>query len=132
MIVAAFDHADATLMIVAVIGAGATVAIGVLNFFAVLRNRAVAGVAADKAAVAADQMQTGNEKNLGLTVHDMAQTVEVVAAQIHTNTTELLALHHKADRAFEVSRGVSEKLDRHLTEVSPMVDWARDKMREEE
>ncbi len=49
---------------------------------------------------------TGNEKDIGVTVHDIAQTVELTSAQVHTNTRELL--------------DISSKLDAHLEETSAM------------
>jgi len=51
---------------------------------------------------------TGNEKKLGHTVHDIAQTVEVISAQVHTNSTEIL--------------DISRKLDGHLDETAPLVE----------
>jgi len=55
----------------------------------------------------AEAQDTGNAKKLGHTVHDIAQTVEVISAQVHTNATELLS--------------INEKLDAHLDEVTPLV-----------
>jgi outer membrane murein-binding lipoprotein Lpp len=45
------------------------------------------------------RIDTGNDKDLGTTVHDMAQTVEILSAQIHTNTSETLAAREKAEQA---------------------------------
>jgi hypothetical protein len=39
---------------------------------------------------------TGNQRRLGETVHDIAQTVEILAAQIHTNTRETLETRQHA------------------------------------
>ena len=75
--------------------------------------------------------RTGNGSAIGPTVRRIDQSQEIISAQLHTNTNELLALHHKADRSFEVSRAVEDKLDRHLTEVSPMVSWAKTQMQKE-
>jgi hypothetical protein len=37
-------------------------------------------------------MDTGNAKDIGTTVHDLAQTTEIIVAQSHINTNELLGL----------------------------------------
>jgi Na+/glutamate symporter len=50
---------------------------------------------------------TGNNKQLGETVHDMAQTQEILSAQIHTNTREVVVLSQKLD----------QHIDRHDQEL---------------
>ena len=77
--IATFDHVDYSLIIVAAIGAMGGVAVGVLNFVTVHRNRALILAETD----------TLNGRKLGETVHDMAQTLETVAAQLHTQTKML-------------------------------------------
>lgn len=82
-------------------------------------------------------IETGNGKTLGTTVHDLAQTVELVAAQNHTNTAELLAIrreHTELVRDFEehlenvrVTMGAHENLWRQMEEIyaQVMADQAR-------
>ena len=57
------------------------------------------------------RLDTGNGRSLGETVHDIAQTVEVLSAQVHTNTQETLD-------ALEASKKVAERLDAWITESS--------------
>ncbi len=99
---------DPTVIAVAAIGATGTLLVALVNTFGIRKSRITAGVAAE-------QLDTGNEKNLGHTVHDIAQTVELIAAQTHTNTSELL--------------NISGKLDRHLEETSAMIPFVRDPMK---
>ena len=79
-------------------------------------------------------MDTQNGRALGETVHDIAQTVELVQAQGHTNTGELLALHHKADRGIELATAVKQRLDEHIDQVGPdvgaLASWVRQQMDE--
>ena len=91
--VAAFDHQDATLIIVAAIGAIGTLIVGVLNYFSGMRGRARLERHVD----------TFNNKTAGETIHDMAQTVEVVSGQVHA---------------------VDRKLQAHLDEVDPLMKRA--------
>jgi len=90
-----------------------------------------------------EQTSTGNGKNIGETVHDIAQLQEVLSAQVHTNTRELLVVSTKADKAAakatlaaakadlaaakaeqlerivnESSERLESKLDQHLTDSS--------------
>jgi hypothetical protein len=56
--------------------------------------------------------QTGNDRDIGTTVHDMAQTLEVVQTQGHENAG---AIGH-----------VTEKLDLHMRDVANERDaWER-------
>lgn len=50
-------------------------------------------------------------QQIGRAVHDIGQTVEVLSAQTHTNTQELLAL--------------TAKLDTHIEEAAPLTKWVR-------
>jgi hypothetical protein len=59
--------------------------------------------AAGQAEIAAG-METGNLKRLGETVHDIAQTVEVIEGQVHQSSREL--------------RAVRERLEAHLESVT--------------
>ena len=72
--VAAFDHQDAALIIVAAIGAVGTLVVGLLNYFAGIRGRAKLERHVD----------TFNNKTAGETIHDMAQTVEAISGQVHS------------------------------------------------
>jgi hypothetical protein len=51
---------------------------------------------------------TANGKALGETVHDIAQTQEIISAQLHTNTRELLA--------------VRSDLKSHIEETAPLIE----------
>ena len=88
---------NAVLVLIALIGSGATVAVGLLN------NRRI-GQARTVAAVAADALDTHNGKSAGETLRDVWQTLEVISAQVHTNTTELLMVSEKLDRHIEDSQ----------------------------
>lgn len=71
-------------------------------------------------------LDTGNAKDLGTTVHDMAQTQEVQAALTHTNTRELLdvaehlvTLNRKLDHVIETqaeAKSHRETMERELHE----------------
>lgn len=55
------------------------------------------------------KLDTGNDRDIGTTIHDIAQTVEVLSAQVHTNTKETLD-------ALEASKKVTERLDDWIAE----------------
>ena len=79
----AFTHGDVTLIVVAMIGAGSTL-------FATRKNRRLI----------LEETNTYNGAKLGKTVHDIAQTVEVVAAQTHVMQGWMLShdeKHHAGD-----------------------------------
>lgn len=78
-LIAAFDHADEALILVAAIGGVATVIVGVLNYASGKRGRASIERHVD----------TGNAKPAGETLHDVAQTVEAISGQVHVNTAQL-------------------------------------------
>jgi uncharacterized membrane protein YadS len=88
------DHADVTLIVVAFIGLMGTLAIGLMNLYNSHAN--------------SKRLKTGNDRDIGDTVHDIAQTMEIVQAQGHLNAKELMAL--------------GEKVDRHWDSVSPLVE----------
>jgi peptidoglycan hydrolase CwlO-like protein len=84
-----------------------------------------------------------NGKTLGETIHDSAQTVEIVQAQQHAIVGEFEQVHgrlgrieEKVDRVDGRVDRVDTKLDKHLTDVGEgsgkLADWARRKMQEEE
>jgi hypothetical protein len=54
-----------------------------------------------------DKADTGNAKDIGTTVHDLAQTTEILSAQIHTNTKELLTISQGVEK-------LGDKLDEHM------------------
>lgn len=57
-------------------------------------------------------METGNGRTIGETVHETAGLVELVAAMMHTNTEEVLAL--------------ANKLDEHITDSVDYLQEARE------
>lgn len=85
------------------------------------------------------KQDTGNDKGIGEVVHNIAQAQEILAAQLHTNTREILMVSAKADlaatqaltaakKAVEVEQRVTEghsriemKLDAHIAEASTML-----------
>lgn len=63
-------------------------------------------------------IDTGNDKDIGTTVHDIAQMQEVMSAQLHTNTRELLNLREKQLDAAEHRQQIDAKLTEHIEESS--------------
>lgn len=62
---------------------------------------------------ALSNQETGNDKDIGATVHDLAQTSEVIVGQLHTNTRELLTLGDRFDTHLLESKQIHrEILDR--------------------
>jgi Na+/glutamate symporter len=86
------------LIIVAVIGA-----------IAAVQGRRARRVESKLDKVSEDQ-ETSNGKNLGKTVHDMAQTQEIISAQIHTNTKEIVNHAETLQTHIEESRQVHEAI----------------------
>jgi hypothetical protein len=85
------DLSNVTLLLVAAIGAGTTLLVSLLNFRALRKNRTLILAETD----------TFNGSKLGETVHDMAQTIEVVAAQTHVMQGWMLnhdEKHHAEDK----------------------------------
>jgi arylamine N-acetyltransferase len=65
-----------------------------------------------------DHMDTTNGATLGGTVHDMAATLEVLSAQVHLNTQEVLEARAMAEEAHSYVRRMVEEdhLHRRLPE----------------
>lgn len=61
-------------------------------------------------------VDTGNEKNAGETIHDMNQTLEILSAQIHTNTAETLGARAKAEAAAEKAEKAVVRLEDWIAE----------------
>lgn len=91
--------------------------------------RGVAEVAVTTAADAKteilDAMDTTNDKKLGVYIHDIAQQLEFVIAQVHTNTTELMMLAEKVQAA-------EDRVEQHIEEVAPLKSYVQDKMNNDE
>jgi peptidoglycan hydrolase CwlO-like protein len=109
---------------------------------AVLAAAIPGSIAAVSSIKARRDVRTRNGKTAGETIHDAAQTLEVIQTQQHTNTRDIAGLQGSVDRVEEkIDRingrtdRVDSKLDRHLTEVGEgvgkMTEWARRKMEEE-
>lgn len=56
------------------------------------------------------KVDTGNGRTIGSTVHDTAQTVELVEAMMHTNTREIIMVANKLDAHIVESKEVHAKL----------------------
>lgn len=65
---------------------------------------------------------TGNDKPIGHTVHDMAQSLEIVQAQAQANAADLIGLHERAAGVQSSLDELSAKVDEHLTQTQPLVD----------
>lgn len=65
-------------------------------------------------------IDTGNERSLGATVHDIADTVTVVQAQGHETARALYEVHERIGAVAEQVSRVGDKLDDHLAEVAPL------------
>lgn len=90
--------------------------VAVPAFIAAVASMYVAKVTrANRRSLAAqdEMMDTGNGKDLGSTVHDIAQTVEILAAQQHTNTSELLTTQ---ERVQSIGERLADWID-HSTDV---------------
>lgn len=92
---------DITGIIVAIIAAFATITAG---FFGYLGIKTQAQRVVTKFQ---EQIDTGNEKRLGETVHDIAISQELMSAQLHTNAREIL--------------NISVKLNDHLDATTELV-----------
>jgi uncharacterized coiled-coil DUF342 family protein len=66
-------------------------------------------------------VDTGNGKDIGTTVHDIAQTVEVMQSQLHTNTREVLNLHDRLNEHHEMLTEHLENARELSEEVLPVV-----------
>ena len=95
-----FGEALAIVAVPATIAAAA----GVWSAVLTRRNRA-------EVRDSAEQLSTGNGKSLGNTVHDNAQMLELLSAQLHTNTRELLMLAERQG-------ALSELLSLHVAEAA--------------
>jgi hypothetical protein len=60
------------------------------------------------------QADTGNGRSIGETVHDTDQTVELLAAMMHTNTKEVIELSNKLDGHIQESTKVHERILRDI------------------
>jgi hypothetical protein len=69
-----------------------------------------------------EQTDTGNERKLGQYIHDMAQTQEILSAQLHTNTRELVMSSEKADQAVEVAREVEASVQNQTSRIEAKLD----------
>lgn len=70
------------------------------------------------------RLDTGNGRDIGTTVHDSAQLQEVLSAQVHTNTKELLSMSMSVTTLAERIERLAERLDRHMDEVQPVLEKA--------
>lgn len=57
-----------------------------------------------------EAVQTGNGKDIGSTVRDIAQTLEIVQAQAHSNARDVIGIHERLGR-------LDAKLDRHEDKI---------------
>lgn len=55
-------------------------------------------------------VDTGNSKDLGTTIHDLDQTIELLRALAHGNTDDTLLLLVKVDQLMEAQKELSELL----------------------
>jgi len=92
------SEASFALIIVAVIGA-----------IAAVQSRRARRVESKLDRSIKDQ-DTANGKGLGETVHDMAQTQEIISAQLHTNTKEIVSHAETLQTHIEESRQVHEAI----------------------
>jgi len=114
---------------------------------AILVALIVAAVPATIAAVSSIRahrdIRTRNGKTAGETIDDTAKTLEIVQAQQHTNTKDIIGVHEtlgrvetKVDRIDGRVDRVDTKLDKHLTDVGEgsgkLAAWVRKKMAEED
>jgi hypothetical protein len=81
------------------------------------------------------KLDTGNERDIGFTVHDMSQTQEIIQVQTRTNTKELLEVIEKFDAHLEDSKlareelhQVRQNLEAHVDDVAPLVAWTAEQM----
>jgi len=141
MWIASFDHSDEALILVAAIGTAGTISIGLLNFFGIRKNRVFGVAAARQASVAAEKLDTGNEKDIGTYVHEIAQSAESAAAQGHENHKEILGIKASLTNAVETmhlsvaglsaqvdsrAKELDRKLQGHLDEVDPAIqEWRK-------
>jgi hypothetical protein len=65
-------------------------------------------------------VDTGNEKDLGTTVHDLAEGQEFIIAKLHTNTKELLKL---VETVAETNERLNDHLDEHDKVRSLLRRW---------
>lgn len=107
------DHSVFDLLIVAV---PASIAAGAAMYGARLAQgaRNQAARSADKAAVLKDTLDTGNEKDIGATVHDIAQTVESIEEQSHNNATRIERVRDELRLWKSESRSVHDKLQSQI------------------
>lgn len=78
------------------------------------RNQAARNAA--KAAVLTDTLDTGNEKDIGTTVHDIAQTVDAIQEQGHYNSNGIRSLRDELMLWKAESRAVHDQLQRQIDE----------------
>lgn len=99
MIAETTEHAElARDVLVTSIPAAIAAVAAILAAIIATGARRDAGRARDTAADAKAYADTGNAKTLGETAHDTNQTVEIVAALVHTNTKELIQLGDRVER----------------------------------
>ena len=112
---------DVTGVTVAVIAAASTITVGMLGYLG------IKGQARRVAGAVQEQMDTGNDKHLGETVHDIASMQEIMSTQLHTNTRELLGLSMKVDRLQIHHEAHALKLDDHLELTSELITEFQDR-----
>lgn len=72
-------------------------------------------------------LDTGNEKDIGTTVHDLAQITEVMSAQSHLNTTELLGLRAEFREHLDNVRAVMEEHEGVWAEMEKIYEQRAEK-----
>lgn len=105
-------HVDVDVAQILFAASAIVVALGIPSVIAARSSRRSAK-ASEKVV---EEVDTGNGKKLGAAIHEIHQTVEVLSAQVHTNTKETLELSEKVDTHLEDFEMLNEKLDGHIEE----------------
>ena len=84
------------------------------------------------------QLDTGNHHTIGESntniqekLHTLAQTMEFLTAQGHTNSQELLTLHEQHEEMRESQHQQGHILEAHLRLTAPLIDWVEAKRTKE-
>lgn len=95
----------------------AAIAVAVVGLIGILyANRRTVRRVETKVDETKDKLDTGVEKDIGYLLRDIAQTQEILSAQIHTNTKELLIMQGRQDSAQLHREAIDHKLDLHIAE----------------
>lgn len=115
----AISEAALSTIAVAVVSGSAVV----IAAFVSARRGAQRGIAP-----VAEQLDTGNEKKLGQTVHELAQNVEIVATQAHANARDTVELGDRVEGKLDRIEDKVDRIDGRVDRVERKTEQVKDSL----